>query len=47
VLQVVHSLGIDHAQGHHVGEPEPVEDLLRRLARGEAFPGKGVRAARP
>ncbi|MGZ4600413.1 MAG: EAL domain-containing protein [Oryzihumus sp.] len=47
VLQIVRSLGIDHAQGHHVGEPEPVEDLLRRLARGEAFPGKGVRAARP
>ena len=44
ILDMVRDLGIDHAQGHHVGEPEPVEDLLTRL--GEASLPWGVRAAR-
>ena len=44
ILDMVRELGIDHAQGHHVGEPEPVEDLLARL--GQTSAPWGVRAAR-
>jgi EAL domain-containing protein (putative c-di-GMP-specific phosphodiesterase class I) len=47
ILDMVRELGIDHAQGHHVGEPEPVEDLLDRLGRpGQPSGAWGLRAAR-
>jgi diguanylate cyclase (GGDEF)-like protein/PAS domain S-box-containing protein len=31
VLEVVRSLGVDHAQGYHIGRPEPVDALIARL----------------
>jgi EAL domain-containing protein (putative c-di-GMP-specific phosphodiesterase class I) len=27
-IEVLRSLGVDYAQGYHIGEPEPIGDVL-------------------
>jgi len=38
VLDLVSELGVDFAQGFHVGRPEPVQDLIRRLRVSASTP---------
>jgi diguanylate cyclase (GGDEF)-like protein/PAS domain S-box-containing protein len=35
-IEVLRSLGVDYAQGYHIGEPEPIEDVLGRLSEADA-----------
>ncbi len=39
ILEVVRGLGVDHAQGFHIGRPEPVARLVERVRAGVALPG--------
>ena len=32
ILEVVHELGVDYAQGYHIGKPEPIENHLNKLS---------------
>ena len=32
ILEVVKELGVDYAQGYHIGKPEPIENHLNRLS---------------
>jgi diguanylate cyclase (GGDEF)-like protein len=39
ILDVLAELGVDYAQGYHIGRPGPVEDLIQQGPRGEKRAG--------
>ena len=36
VIEVLRKLGVDYAQGHAVGKPRPIGEVLKQIASGQA-----------